>query len=164
MILPTALVLVFAAFSEPQAPPPPVPVYVEAEEVQYLAQERQVIFLGDPLVHVRREDATLVCRKLVIQNDGQGQLETADCTGDVRLDRGDQVVTCDTASFRNAANRVICRGKPVVVRDGQSVGRGDELIYDLDDGKAVLVGKPVSGEVHQKPGQSFRPSRKEGGR
>jgi lipopolysaccharide export system protein LptA len=123
-----------------------------AGKVQYRPKANQAIFLGDPLVRVKRGDATLLCRKLVAQNFTQGQVDSADCTGDVRLEHGEQTVTCDTAHFENASGRLTCRGKLVVVHDGQSVMRGTLLTYDLDSGDAELSGN-VTGELVPKPGQ-----------
>jgi lipopolysaccharide export system protein LptA len=152
-----------ALLAKPEASTGSVPVHVDADRVEWLPKTRQVVFLGKPFVRLRREDATLLCRKLVAKNDAQGQIETADCTGDVRLERGEQVVTCETATFNNAAGRVVCRGKPVVLRDGQSVMRGDELTYELESGNAVLTGKPANGLVVPKPGQTLRPMKKKEG-
>ncbi len=103
-------------------------------------QKTEVIFIGKPLVSVRRGDTTLTCRRLVARNDAQGQIETADCAGEVRLKRRDQIVTCDTAHFDTAAGRVVCRGKQATVHDGQSVMRCDELAYEFDSGNVDGTG------------------------
>jgi lipopolysaccharide transport protein LptA len=157
------LLSAIALVAKPEASTGPVPVHVDADQVQWLPKTKQVVFLGKPFVRMKRDDATLFCHKLVAKNDAQGQIETADCTGDVRLERGDQVVTCETARFENAAGRVVCRGKPVVIRDGQSVMRGDQLIYELESGNAVLTGKPANGQVVPKPGQTLQPMKKKEG-
>jgi lipopolysaccharide transport protein LptA len=142
-----------------------VSVQVDAHQIQYRSKQRQIVFLGKPLVRLKRQDATLMCHRLVANNDDKGQIATADCTGDVRLERGEQIVTCATATFDNAAGEVVCRGNPVIIRDGQSVMRGDKLTYDLDSGNAVLTGRPASGQVVPKPGEQTvrRKKKAEGG-
>jgi lipopolysaccharide export system protein LptA len=113
------------------------PIHVDAERVQVLYKQRRVVFLGKPLVRLTREDAVLTCRKLVADNDAQGRIRRAVCTGDVRLTRGQRVATCETATFDAQASTVVCTGSPAL-RDGKSVMHGEELVYDLAEDKVVL--------------------------
>jgi lipopolysaccharide export system protein LptA len=131
-------------------PPPAPPVTVVAEEVQYLYKEGKVVFTGKPLVTLTREDATLTCRRLVAENDAAGRIRKAVCTGDVKLTRGTRVVTCETATYEERTARVTCTGEPVL-RDGDSVMRGDVLAYDLADDKATLTS--AKGTIVPRPGQ-----------
>jgi lipopolysaccharide export system protein LptA len=143
-------------------PPASPPVSVDAEEVQYLYKEGKVVFTGRPLVRLTREDAVLTCRKLVAENDEQGRIRQAVCSGDVTLTRGTRVVTCDTATFVEKAARVTCAGNPVL-RDGETVMRGDELVYDLADDKATL--SRARGVIVPPPGAEPPPrQRKEPGK
>lgn len=141
------------------AAPPASPVQVDASEVQYLYKERKVVFTGKPLVRLTREDAVLTCRRLVAENDEQGRIRTATCTGDVRLTRGPRVVTCEVATYEEASARVTCQGNPEL-RDGESVMRGEVLIYDLREDRATLTG--AKGTVVPPPGAAA-PGRKKGG-
>jgi len=115
-------------------------VRVDAEEVRYLYRTRQVIFTGNPL-RMTRDGMVLSCRTLVADNDEQGRIAQAVCTGDVRLVRGPRVVTCETATFDAAAERVVCEGDPLL-RDGATEARGERLTYDLASDEVTLV-KPV---------------------
>jgi lipopolysaccharide export system protein LptA len=138
----------------------PVPVQVDADEVRYEYKERKVVFVGKPLVRLTRADAVLTCRKLVAENDEQGRLRRAVCTGDVRLSRGERVVTCQTATFDERAGTVVCSGSPEL-RDGQSVMRGEQLTYDLDEDRVTL--SAAKGTVVPKPGEDpVPPPRKAG--
>ena len=107
---------------------------------------------GDPLVTLTREDATLVCRRLAAEMDAAGQISRATCEGDVKLTRGERVVTCETATFENAAARVTCDGSPVL-RDGASVVRGERLVYDLDLDRVTLT--RARGTVMQSSGEEL---------
>ena len=133
------------------------PVRIDAEEVQYLYKDHKVVFVGKPLVKLTREDAVLTCKKLVAENDAEGQIRRAVCTGDVKLVRGSREATCETATFDNQANTVVCRGNPVL-RDGQSVVEGEELTYDLEQDKAVL--SRAKGVLVPRPGEEPVPRRK----
>jgi lipopolysaccharide export system protein LptA len=150
-----------AALALAAAPPEPAAaspqVTVDADEIQYLYREGKVVFTGKPLVRLTREDAVLTCRKLVAENDESGKIRKATCTGDVRLVRGPRVVTCDTATYVEAQARVTCAGNPVL-RDGDNVLRGEELVYDLAADQATLTG--AKGTIVPKPGQDLAPRRK----
>ena len=148
-----AACLALALAATPASPP----VTVDAEEVQYLYKERKVVFTGKPLVTLTREDAVLTCRKLVAENDDQGRIRQAVCSGDVKLTRGTRVVTCETATFEEKAARVTCAGNPVL-RDGESVMRGDVLVYDLAGDQATLSG--ARGVIVPPPGAELGPRKK----
>jgi lipopolysaccharide export system protein LptA len=145
-----ALLVLLAALSaappgaraEGQRPPDKV-VRVDADEVQYAFQQRQVTFSGKRPVTLTRDDATLTCRKIVAHTDEAGQIVTAACTGDVRFARGPRVVTCEVATFENATDRVVCEGNPVL-RDGGSEAHGTRLVYDLRSDEAKLEGAVIT--------------------
>ena len=139
------------------APPSPAPIQVDADEVHYQYKEHKVLFVGKPLVRLTRDDAVLTCRRLVAENDDQGRLQKAVCTGDVRLARGGRTVTCEKATFEERSNRVVCTGNPEL-RDGETVMRGEELTYDLSEDRATLSG--AKGTVVPKPGEDPVPHRK----
>ncbi len=140
MIAPPVIALA-AALATPATttpPTPPVPVHVEAAQVQYNNKDQKVVFLGAPFVRLTRQDAVLTCRRLVAENDDEGRIRRAVCTGDVKLTRGEKTATCEKATFENATSRVVCIGNPVL-REGRSVMHGSELTYDLADDRAVLT-------------------------
>lgn len=118
------------------------PVHVDADEVQYAFQRHEVTFGGKKPVTLTREDATLTCRRLVAHTDPQGQIVSAACTGDARFVRGARTVTCEQATFDNAAERVICEGNPVL-RDAGSEARGTRLVYDLRSDEVKLEGATI---------------------
>ena len=129
---------------------PVPPTHVQAALADYLYKERRTILTGQPLVTFTREDAILVCRKAVAENDAQGEIQHATCEGDVKLTRGDRVVTCARATFEAASGKVVCRGDPVL-RDGASVLHCEEVVYDLDQDR--VLAKQVTGTLVQRPGE-----------
>jgi lipopolysaccharide export system protein LptA len=116
------------------------PVRVDAEEVHYAFQKREVTFSGRLPVTLTRDDAKLTCQKLVAKNDEAGQIVTAVCQGSVKLVRGERVVTCDRATYENAGPRVICEGN-TVLKDGGSEAQGQRLVYDLRTDEVNLQGR-----------------------
>jgi lipopolysaccharide export system protein LptA len=113
-------------------------VRVDAQEVRYDYPKRETTLTGKPHVKLTRGDATLTCAKAIAKNDDAGRISSAVCTGDVRFTRGQRIVTCDTATFDNVAGRVICLGKPVVLRDGATEARGARLVYELESDQVTL--------------------------
>jgi lipopolysaccharide export system protein LptA len=130
------------------------PVRVDADEVQYAFQRKEVTFTGKRPVVLTRADATLSCRRIVAKTGETGRITAATCNGDVRFLRGDRVVTCDQAEFDDTADRVICEGN-VVLKDAGSEAKGSRLVYDLkaDNAKlenAVIVVPDAQLEQQQK--------------
>jgi lipopolysaccharide export system protein LptA len=131
-----------------RAAPGEGPVRVDADEVHYVFQRREVVFTGKPVV-LTRQDARLTCEKLVAKNDARGQIAQAVCSGDVRFARGTRIVTCERATYEAAAARLVCEGDPVL-KDGPSEARGRRLVYDLRADEARLEGAKIvlpGGEV-----------------
>lgn len=161
MSLAIAIVLLSLG-AEPAAKRPPV--RIDAEEVRYSYRERTVTFVGRPAVKLTREDATLTCRQAVAENDAEGRILRATCSGDVRLTQGTRTVTCDSAVYVEATAQVTCRGaegRPVLLVDGPSTVTGKELVYDLDRDLVTLRGQVVGDIV---PPRKLEPRRREGGR
>jgi lipopolysaccharide transport protein LptA len=150
-----ALVLA-AALAAPKVSPGDraVPVQVDADTILYEYKKRRTVMTGNPLVTLTREDATLVCKRITADMDDAGRIAGALCEGDVKLTRGERVVTCARARFESAAGRVTCEGTPVL-RDGESVVEGELLVYDLDDDRITLT--RAKGKVLQQPGQKLPP-------
>ena len=121
------------------------PVHVDADEVRYAYQKREVTFTGKggKPVTMTRDDAKLTCRKLVWKTDDAGQIVTAACAGDVRFTRGARVVTCDHATFEAALDRVTCEGDPVL-RDGDSEVRATRVVYELRSDEARAEGARIT--------------------
>jgi lipopolysaccharide export system protein LptA len=138
------------------------PVRVDADEVQYAFQRREVTFSGKRPVTLTRDDATLTCRRIVALTDEAGQIVTATCTGDVRFTRGPRIVTCEQATFENSKDRVVCEGNPVL-RDGATEAHGARLVYDLRADEAKLEGAVITlpGETIDERQRELEARRKE---
>ena len=158
MLSPLALAAALAA-QQPAAAPAAPPIQIHAAEVEYRYRDRTTVMTGKPLVTLTRAGATLVCRRLVSENDDRGQISRATCQGDVKLTRGERIVTCATAVFEEGAGRVTCQGSPVL-RDGQSVMTGEELVYDLDADRVTLT--RAQGTLVEEPGKESPLGRRPG--
>ncbi len=163
LLLAAALAGPVAAVPQKAGPVRPGAV-VTGEEVKYSYPRHQVTMTGTP-VRLTREDAVLTCRRLVADQDDAGRIVRATCAGDVRLVRGGRVVSCDTATYEDAAARVTCEGSPVVLRDGATEARGERLVYDLSTDEVTLGkasgGAPGAGVVITAPGDEVDAKRKQ---
>ncbi len=140
------------------------PVRVDAENVVYAFQKREVTFTGKDgkPVTMTRDDARLVCQKLVAKTDEAGQIQGAVCSGDVRLTRGPKIVTCDRATYDGPSSRVVCEGNPVL-RENGSEAHGTRLVYDLESDQANLEGATITlpGEEIDQRQKALEEKRKE---
>jgi lipopolysaccharide export system protein LptA len=163
-----ALLLALASLAGPASTPTGgerPKVFADAAQVQYAFPKGEVIMTGTPAtpVRLRREDATLTCHRLVATKDDQGQISHAVCTGDVKLVRGLKTVTCERATFENAAATVVCEGSPVLY-DGPSEAHGTRLVYDLKSDKVSLQDAKITmpGDSVDQQQKQFEQRRKEG--
>jgi lipopolysaccharide export system protein LptA len=129
---------------------PPPPTHIENTDIEYRYKDRRIFMTGRPLVTFTREDATLVCKKAVGENDESGEIRRATCEGEVKLTRGDRTVTCQHATYEAATGKVTCRGDPVL-RDGDSVVHSELVVYELDTDRVTLT--KAKGTLVGKPGQ-----------
>ncbi len=118
-------------------------VTITAETVRYQFPKHRIQYTGNP-VRLTRGDAVLTCKRLGAQLDDADQVQTATCEGDVRFERADKVVTCEKATYDEAASRLTCEGKPVIHSGGLSA-TGSLLVYDLDKDEVTMQG--VEGNV-----------------
>ncbi len=143
-----AVVIALSALARAAAPgaeAPRAPVRVDAENVVYAFQKREVTFTGKDgsPVTMTRDGARLTCQKLVAQNDDAGQIQTAVCSGDVRFTSGARSATCERATYDGPADRIVCEGNPVL-KDGASEAHGTRLVYDLKNDQVHLENATVT--------------------
>lgn len=158
-----AIVLGAGPAARPAQAASSAPAVLEAQEVRYDYPRHEVVATGKPFVKLTREDAVLTCRKLVAHGSAARQIETAVCSGDVRFVRGTRTVTCDTATYDDAAGRVVCVGGPVVLRDGGTEAKGERLVYEFASDRATLEKAviQVPGNELQQKRELVGPPRKE---
>lgn len=135
-------------------------VTVSAEKVRYVFPKHRIEYTGNP-VRLTRGDAVLTCKRLGAQLDEQDQVQVATCEGDVRFVRGERVVTCEKATYDEAASRLTCEGKPVI-RSGALSATGSRLVYDLDRDEVTMddVQGTVPGDQADQRLQAYQQRRK----
>jgi lipopolysaccharide export system protein LptA len=118
-------------------------ITVSADKVRYVFPKRQIVYTGNP-VRLTRGDSVLTCKRLEAQLDESDQVQTATCTGNVRFVRGEKTVTCEKATYQEAAARLTCEGNPVI-KSGGLTATGSLLVYDLAKDEVTM--DTVTGQV-----------------
>ncbi len=141
------------------------PLNIDAGKLDYFDKEQKLVYSGS--VIVVNGPSTLKASKLTIylennktaggkdQPAGEGQatsdkVKHIDAEGPVTMVSKDQVGTGDSGSYDRAENKVYLNGN-VVLTQGETVTKGDRLIYDVTTGQAVVQaggGGQGSGRVH----------------
>ncbi len=155
------------------------PVNIEADKLDYLNKEQQLIYTGS--VVVVQGDSTLKASVLRIDlqksdpgtggatapavpaaadsrptagvTPGQGSsVRHMEADGPVTLISKDQVGTGDHATYDKAENRVYLNGN-VTLSQGTNVTQGDRLVYDMTSGQAQVF----SGQTNPRVMSVFTP-------
>jgi lipopolysaccharide export system protein LptA len=138
------------------------PLNIDAGKLDYFDKEQKLVYSGS--VIVVNGPSTLKASKLTIYlnnkgSAGQGasdaqassdKVKHIDAEGPVTMVSKDQIGTGDHGSYDRAENKVYLTGN-VVLTQGESVTKGDRLVYDVTTGQAVVQaagGGQSSGRVH----------------
>ena len=94
-----------------RAAPGEGPVRVDADEVHYAFQRREVVFTGKPVIaHARGRAAHLRAAR---REERRARPDCPGvCSGDVASRAATRVVTCEQATYEAAAARLVCEGRP----------------------------------------------------
>lgn len=131
-------------------------VNIEADRMEVLDKEKRAIFIGN--VDAQRGDIAFKTDRLVAdyeENTGEsGESGTSvtflEATGAVVIETAEQRITGNWARMDVAANQVTVGGD-VVVTQGSTELRGDQLVVDLDKDTSEMTGGRVRGRFV--PGQ-----------
>ena len=133
----------------------PGEVNIEADRMEVLDKERRAIFIGN--VDAQRGDIAFKTDRLVADyeetsgDSGGGTSVTfLEATGAVVIETADQRITGAWARMDVASNQVTVGGG-VVVTQGSTELRGDQLFVDLDKDTSEMTGGRVRGRFV--PGQ-----------
>ncbi|HEY8578480.1 MAG TPA: LptA/OstA family protein [Beijerinckiaceae bacterium] len=145
------------------------PINIDAGKLDYFDKESKLVYSGG--VVARQGDATLKAPTLTILfnkeesggkasmatlGGGDNQVKRMEADGPVTITSKDQVGTGDRGVYDRAENKVYLIGNPVL-SEGPHIVRGDQssrLIYDLDSGRAQVVGGRVQSIITPGAGQA----------
>lgn len=148
---------VLAAVS-PQLPPfglgafdrrEPIAITADELEAQDLDGRRTLAFRKR--VEVRQGPLTLTAQVLSADYAaGEKQPRTLSARGGVRIQEGTRRALCAEALYERVGERIVCRGNPAELWDGEDRLTGREIVFDLR-ARSVLVQGGTVVEIHREP-------------
>lgn len=111
---------------------------VTAERMTFDRQTQT--FLFQERVRVQRCEMTILCDRMRVFNDAEGQsVERIVCTGNVRMQQGDRRVTAERAEYFDAEQKLILTGNPKAWDIGEhNELTGEEIVVFLEEDKLFV--------------------------
>jgi outer membrane protein assembly factor BamD len=130
------------------------PIDITSDRVETYSKENLIIFKGN--VIARQKDMVIYAdsiEALVIEG-GKG-IERVLASGNVKLQQGLRVASCQKAVFYNLDQKIILTGDPKV-SEGDNMVSGEEIVFDLTQNKVeVKGGAGGRGKARIHPGGEF---------
>lgn len=125
------------------------PIDIDAGKLDYFDKEQKLVYSGG--VVVVNGPSTLKASRLILfldkgqqgqeSNGGSDRVRHIDAEGPVTLVSKDQIGAGDRASYDRGESKVYLTGN-VTLTQGDSVVKGEKLIYDTATGQATVLEKP----------------------
>jgi outer membrane protein assembly factor BamD len=114
------------------------PIDITSDRVETYSKENLVLFKGN--VIARQKDVVIYADSLeaVMMGGGKG-IERVTAMGNVKIQQGLRVASCQRAVFYNLDQKVVLRGEPKV-QEGDDMVSGDEIIFDLTQNRFEVKG------------------------
>lgn len=130
------------------------PIDITSDKVETYSKENLIIFKGN--VMARQKDIVIYSDSLeaVVFEDGKG-IEKVIAGGNVKIQQGLRVASCQKAVFYNLDQKVVLTGDPKVW-EGDSMVSGDEIVFDIEQNRVEVKGGPSGrGKAKIHPGGEF---------
>jgi len=114
------------------------PIDITSDRVETYSKENLIVFKGN--VTARQKDLVIYADSLeaVIIENGKG-IEKVIADGNVKIQQGLRLASCQKAVFDNIGKKVILTGDPKVW-EGNNMISGDEIIFDLEQNRVDVKG------------------------
>jgi outer membrane protein assembly factor BamD len=130
------------------------PIDITSDKVETYSKENLIVFKGN--VMARQKDIVIHADSLdaIIIEGGKG-IEKVIAGGNVKIQQGLRVASCNKAIFYNIDQKVVLTGDPKVW-EGNNMVSGDEIIFDIERNQIEVKGGPdVRGKAKIFPGGEF---------
>lgn len=116
------------------------PIDITSDRVEAFSKENLIVFRGN--VMARQKDIVIYSDSLeaMIQEGGKG-IEKVVAGGNVKIQQGVRVASCQKAVFYNRDQRVVMTGDPKVWEGGNMVS-GEEIVFDIEKNRIEVRGGP----------------------
>ncbi len=127
------------------------PIEITSDRVETFSKENLIVFKGN--VIARQKDMVIYSDfiEALIFEDGKG-IERVVAGGNVKIQQGLRVASCQKAVFYNRDQKIILTGDPKVW-EGENMASGEEIIFDIEKNRIEVKGGPGGrGKVRVLPG------------
>jgi outer membrane protein assembly factor BamD len=114
------------------------PVDITSDRVETYSKENLIIFKGN--VIARQKDIVIYADSIeaMVMEGGKG-IEQVLASGNVKVQQGLRVASCQRAVFHNLDRKIILTGDPKV-SEGDNMVSGEEIIFDLTQNRVEIKG------------------------
>jgi outer membrane protein assembly factor BamD len=114
------------------------PIDITSDRVETYSKENLIIFKGN--VIARQKDVVIYADSIeaLVIEDGKG-IERVLASGNVKLQQGLRVASCQKAIFYNLDQKIFLTGDPKV-SEGDNMVSGEEIVFDLAQNKVEVKG------------------------
>jgi lipopolysaccharide export system protein LptA len=114
------------------------PVDITSDRVETYSKENLIIFKGN--VIARQKDVVIYADSVeaMVMEGGKG-IEQVLAIGNVKIQQGLRVASCQRAVFHNLDRKIILTGDPKV-SEGDNMVSGEEIIFDLTQNRVEVKG------------------------
>ena len=116
------------------------PIDITSDRVETYSKENLIVFKGN--VTARQKDMVIYADSIeaVTIENGKG-IEKVIAGGNVKVQQGLRVASCQKAVFYNFDNKIILTGDPKVW-EGDNMVSGDEIVFDIEKNRVDVKGGP----------------------
>jgi lipopolysaccharide export system protein LptA len=130
------------------------PFDITSDRVETYSKENLIVFKGN--VMARQKDIIIHADSLeaLIIEGGKG-IERVVADGNVKIQQGLRLASCEKAIFHNIDQKVVLTGDPKVW-EGDDLVSGDEIVFDIEKNRIEVRGGPRGrGKAKIHPGGEF---------
>jgi lipopolysaccharide export system protein LptA len=116
------------------------PVVITSSTLTADNKARTALFEGS--VVAKTESMTIFSKKMLVSYTENGKITKIEATGDVKVMKGDRVITSDEATYFADEEKVVFTGQPKAV-EGPNLVTGTKIIYMMKDDRSLVENSKV---------------------
>jgi lipopolysaccharide export system protein LptA len=131
------------------------PIDITSDQVETYTRENRVIFKGSVIARQQGDIAIYADSiEAIMVNEGKG-IKRVIASGNVKVQQGRRVASCQRAVFHNLEQKVLLTGDPKVW-EGENMVSGEEIIFDIAQNRVeVKSGLNRRGKAKVYPDKGF---------
>jgi len=114
------------------------PVVITSETLT--AEAGRAVFEGNVLA--KTDDITLRAKRMYVYYKDGNKVNKIEAEGDVRVVRGQRVLTSERGEFLAEENKIILTGEPKAI-EGENIVTGTKIIYLIEENRSIVENSKV---------------------